>query len=242
MHEFEDNIKQKLERRHIQPSATAWSNLSQRINKHEQTKPKSKSWFWGVAACLIGVLLLVGGLFTTRNTSPAIVVTPTHLKQDHKIVKVPAEANNKAQTQELITNKKSKETSVKQVVLANTNTPKKAGKTSDAKKSKPNVKAITQQDNLSFEDRKVQEVVAKVAHLKKENKQVTDAEIEALLIEAQNDLRQHNIQAQVAGNISAEQLLKDVEAELNQSFRDRVFEAIREKLGTVKTAIADRND
>ena len=42
--------------------------------------------------------------------------------------------------------------------------------------------------------------------------------------------------------VDAEALLENVEAELDQSFRNKVFEAIKSSYNSVKTAVAQRND
>jgi len=41
--------------------------------------------------------------------------------------------------------------------------------------------------------------------------------------------------------VDANALLQDVEAELQDSFRTRVFETLKSTFKTVKTAVADRN-
>ena len=42
--------------------------------------------------------------------------------------------------------------------------------------------------------------------------------------------------------IDASDLLQDVEADLDQSFRDKVFKTLKSSYYSVKTAVADRNN
>ena len=44
------------------------------------------------------------------------------------------------------------------------------------------------------------------------------------------------------GVVDARLLLENVEADLEKSFRDKVFEALKSNFNFVKTAVAQRND
>ncbi len=100
-------------------------------------------------------------------------------------------------------------------------------------------KAITK---LSFEDLKLLEVVAQVQELKKINNIVSDAEINALLDQAQKDIALHKIYNETTKKVDANALLQSVEDDLEQSFRDRAFKAIKSGYHYVKTSVAERNN
>ncbi|MBN2868356.1 MAG: hypothetical protein JXK08_06775, partial [Flavobacteriaceae bacterium] len=90
---------------------------------------------------------------------------------------------------------------------------------------------------------KIQELVAQVQNLKDKNKTVTDSEIDALLEQAQNEIRlQKEIYNNATGVVDAKALLSEVEQELDESFRDKAFKALKENFDFIKTAIANRND
>ena len=85
-------------------------------------------------------------------------------------------------------------------------------------------------------------MVAQVQALKNENKVVTEADINALLVEAQKEIALNRLSQQTSGFVDANALLESVEQELDQSFRAKVFEAIKTSYNTVKTAVAQRNE
>jgi hypothetical protein len=65
-----------------------------------------------------------------------------------------------------------------------------------------------------------------------------DTEIDALLSEAQLQMDSDKIKR----SVNANSLLQDVEADLEQSFRDKVFESIKTNFKKVRTAVVDRNN
>ena len=94
----------------------------------------------------------------------------------------------------------------------------------------------------TFEDEKLKEVVAQIQELKNTNEAVTEDEIDALLKEAEKAIFKEKIKSANTQTVDADALLQDVEADLQQSFRDRVFEALKTSYETVKTAVAERNN
>jgi len=99
-----------------------------------------------------------------------------------------------------------------------------------------------QLQNLSFEEQKIQQVIAQVQILKDHDNAITDADLEALLAQAQNDIVQEKLYRENSGIVDARTLLQDVEADLDRTFRDKVFEALKANFNFVKTAVAQRND
>jgi len=79
--------------------------------------------------------------------------------------------------------------------------------------------------------------------MKAKNIDVTDADIDVLLKEAQKEIIRNRIYNKTTSVVDANALFQDVEAELNQSsFRNKVFEALKSSYNSVKTAVAHRND
>ncbi len=90
---------------------------------------------------------------------------------------------------------------------------------------------------------KVNDVVAEVNALEAENISVSDAEVEALLIIAQRELLSEKIINQNTNEVDATALLLDIEAELYpESFRNRVFEALKDGYVKTRDALATRNN
>jgi len=77
----------------------------------------------------------------------------------------------------------------------------------------------------------------------KENKtgKITDAEVDALLAEALTKIKGDRSAKSVSENIDANSLLLDVEMELEQSFREKVFDVLKEGYFKAKTAVVNRN-
>ncbi|WP_438422282.1 hypothetical protein [Aquimarina macrocephali] len=98
---------------------------------------------------------------------------------------------------------------------------------------------ISPVDSLIIED-KVAGVVAQIQELQKNNAQVTDDEINRLLLKAQREISTAKILK--SSTVSASTLLQDVEAELDETFKQRVFEALKTGFQKVKTAVVERDN
>ena len=95
---------------------------------------------------------------------------------------------------------------------------------------------------LTFEDSKALEVVNQIKKLKIENGTVSDAEIENLLKQAHKDIVRAQLYNKATRTVDADALLQDVEDDLEQSFRDKVFDGLKSGFRTIKTAVAERNN
>ena len=71
---------------------------------------------------------------------------------------------------------------------------------------------------------------------------VSDSEIESLLQLAQKKLAINKILVEKKTTVDAGSLLQDVETDLDESFRDKIFNRIVSGYNTVATAVAERND
>jgi hypothetical protein len=70
---------------------------------------------------------------------------------------------------------------------------------------------------------------------------VTDAEVDSLLKRAQQEILQEKI-FKTDKTVDALALLTEVEGELDQSFRDQIFNSLKASFIKVRTAVADRNN
>lgn len=245
---FDKHVKEKLEKRTIKPSSDAWDRLSQRLDAVDKDEKKASYWWLGVAASVIGIVFIVTPFFkdTSKGEGNDVVKNPNHIEE----VKLTQEPKTlEAEVKEVVTLKEQVDTKALEIV----DTIKEV----DIRKSSitivtNNVTAEKQQDitptnevenvSLTFEEQKIQEVVAQVRNLKEKNNNVSDAEIDALLKRAQQEIAFKKLYDQNTGIVDANALLQDVEEELDKSFRTKVFEALKKSYGTVKTAVAQRND
>ncbi len=246
---FDKNVKEQLEKRTIQPSSDAWGKLSKRLDAEEQTEKKASYWWLGIAASIIGIVLVATQFFNnnTKEIIPQVVDNPSKV-EEIKIIKEPIKVVS--ETQKIVSIKKEDKVEV-------SNTPAKLKeeidleeKTIEIATNKSNLedsKIIHEstevlEEKLSFEEQKIQDIVMQVHNLKEQNKEVSDTEIEALLQQAQQEIAFKKLYNESTGLVDANALLQDVEEELDKSFRTRVFEALKKSYGTVKTAVAQRND
>jgi hypothetical protein len=249
---FENKIKETIEQRTIQPSAHAWDKLEAKLDESKKSWFSKNGWYLGIAASIIGVLLITFYNNTTKDDD--IIPNET-------IVTIPE--SSPEETQEKVIEIETPQESVvavaeKSVLEKAVTSPKKEGlntKVKDNFEPKPEEKvnqAIASQtteekskeDTLetSFEDLKVEEVVAQIQNLKETNAQVTNAEIDSLLTKAQEEIAQQRIFDSQTNTVNALTLLEDVEQDLDRSFRDKVFEALKDSYKNVRTAYANRNN
>jgi hypothetical protein len=251
---FEDNIKDKLEKRIIKPSENAWSTLSERLDSQVEKRHIKPYWWLGIAASVVGILFVISNVMNNDlkiDDTPKVVETDKGVESigtinldkkaesgyadsniEKAVIEAPKESLQKPKSEGGLNIKEKEETSVA-VINENMGAEEKNIKVAD-------VDIIN--ESLTFEEQKIKDVVAQVQTLKSENKTVTSADIDALLIEAQKEIALNRLYNETHGTVDANALLQDVENELDQSFRSKVFEAIKASYNTVKTTVAQRND
>lgn len=248
---FEEDIKDKLDKRTLQPSNNAWGKLSERLDDQRKKKNNKPILWLGLAASVVGILLVVSQFFineTIVDDVPKIVVVPKVVEQTqnntivvetHTNIENPPE-NNQADKKEVVKEPIKNPVIVKmefdkkQTVIAQENSIE------ELKKEPVNSVEVALKP-LTFEEEKIQAVANQIQTLK-DNNEITDEAINALLLEAQKEIRLNKLYNETTGVVDANLLLQDVEADLDQSFRSKVFKVIKSSYGTVKTAVAQRND
>ncbi|MFD0989138.1 hypothetical protein ACFQ1R_03445 [Mariniflexile jejuense] len=238
---FDQQIKETLEGRSLQPSNNAWEKLSNRLDETSQNKTKTY-WYIGVAASVVGILFIAVQFYNTKPIEPVIVNTPTVKQAENTQVAIekPETTNTVLETIQPVENVESfKENSIVKVTETNVVLDKKQ---SILKETNAIVNTKANQEALTFEEQKIKDLVAKVEELKAQNKEVTNADIDALLLEAQKEIRFKKATNKNTGLVDANLLLEEVETDLDQSFRSKVFDAIKASFGTVKTVVAQRNN
>jgi len=253
---FEEQLRDKLENRKLQPSENAWEQLSNRLNKAENKKNTKTYWWLGLAASLIGIVL-IASQFLNRDVTIIpennVVINPDFevINDNESSAKIASEEvqfeTSQPTSVELPNDKKVTEQPATNnlIIPNNSNSMQMALINEDVKTIDPVSKSeyikVTP-TTLSFEEQKIQDVVAQFEALKNNNQNVTEAEIDALLLKAQNDIKLNKLANETSKLVDANLLLQDVEAELDQSFRNKVFEAIKSSYNSVKTAVAQRNN
>ncbi|SIR08704.1 hypothetical protein [Maribacter ulvicola] len=244
---FEKHIKDKFQEREIQPSENAWSKIASELNDDAPKKKPVYLWM-GVAA---SVVVLLGVALFYFNENQAVNDIPA------EIVEIEKEEN----LEEVIT--KDLELFEEKVqVVAETDTKAESGTVANEEYRMPEVQennilndaidvavlepVITDNSNnkLIVSDEiinsKVVDIVARVDVLEQYN-DVTDAEVDSLLKRAQDEILRERI-FNTDNTVDAMALLTEVEEELDQSFRDQIFNSLKAGFIKVRTAVADRNN
>ena len=261
---FEEHIKQKLEARNISPSESSWAQLSEQLNAEKRHKSKKVIWGIGVAASIAGIILVTTMFLKTSQTErtlPTLVETENNSKLN--IENVSEESGNKRgfnaskaieKVTEVVSDEQRKKSNneeseeqqlLKRSVIQGRDLEKSSrfAEVSTKKLSEEMIEQkVSSPNQLSAEDVKVMEVVAEIKKLEGEGSTVTEQEIEALLKQAEKDILKQRIFNDTTRTVDANALLQDVEDELEQTFRTKVFEALRSSYETVKTAVAERNN
>lgn len=251
---FEESIKEKLDKRRLQPSKKAWDKLSSRLDAQEEKKNNKPYWWLGIAASIVGILFIVSQFLNNDNLvddEHKVVTTPKVKIQveNNKIVDEEIKMNDFVAPNEL-EKLKVKESQIEmktETIIKKNSLKESVAVNSEEKINLPekDIKANSMEvlkEEMSFEDQKVNDVIAQVQTLKEENKVVTDEDIDRLLHNAQKEIRLNKIVNKTTGVVDANMLLQDVEADLEESFRSKVFEAIKSSYNSVKTAVAQRNN
>ncbi len=248
LNKFEKRQEKKWENRQIKPSAGSWEKLDAKLNA-EENKTSQKPWKYIAAA--VAVLLVAGTFLWNPNTSetPQIVEEPVNeiiekpeMNKPENNVQIASEENNREE-------KISAEKEIKNKV---------------ASKSKPSILAEKAPEVPVLEEVKIEEAVAletisleppvseekriqskleEIIAAAAKNDQISEDEVDILLAEAASEIsRERNLKLYASGNeINANALLAEVEDEIYQSFKAKVFEVLKEGYLKAKTAVANRN-
>ncbi len=238
MEKFDKHIKTKLEERRAIPSEEAWNKIQARLPLNKKSDGIRK-YVWAIAASFIGILLVSVLFYQQEQPNPVIdpVVDKTTVEdafqEESRIVE-------KTESKEKV----SKEIEARPLVVKNEEEPLEetvVGMDTPDQKTTPPIKDIPIEKSLDVISIKANEVFAQVEALESMSLSgVTDAEVDSLLRVAQEQILAEKIFDQ-NGKVDAMALLTEVEDELDESFRDHIFDALKEGYLKLRTAVADRN-
>jgi flagellar basal body-associated protein FliL len=248
--EFEKKLQKALSSRKIQPSEAAWERLESRLEAGMPGKRKNSSYrILLVAASLI---LLIGlpvyfGMFSEKSQEPAVVEGPvekTKSEQPKRALEVPLKEQYTEEWAGVSPNEEPEtpeEQSLQEPILLqeyNHSLAFEGGSPSD-----PGPKVVVDSVGLNSLDAlvalQVDAVLSQVEVMEAASGEVSDAEIDSLLREAQALI---SMQSQMTtDSVDAMALLSEAEAEMDQTFREQLFNKLRKGFNKVRTAVADRN-
>lgn len=269
---FEENIREKLQERELQPNKDSWNALSKKLGHAPASKNNRRVWM-AVAAGFMGLLLVVSYVLTTGDESQSIqlvdenIITPSEVDEvietprleDNTLNTAPVVASETVENNldEMAIEAEDKIIPKKDIAVVKNNElepQKKATNELTPLLKKEAIVEVTnefkelpnEKSEPSKEDlfvgNKVDAVVAKVRQMEASNNEVTAEEIDALLVKAQREIATNRILASSNKKIDPSALLQDVESEMERSFRDKVFEALGQGYNKVRTAVVERNN
>lgn len=244
MDKLEKHIKEKLEERTIAPSPGAWDKIASQLDS--EPKKKSSKWqLYAVAASFVGILLLSLLFVDKGETMPEIQVVKEEM--DSIDMEKEAQSPQKDLTKTLPVQEETKVANSNLEPMTEEN-PK--GFADELPISQPvlaqkETKQVEQEKFIKESDalitQKVEEVVAQVQSMENLQREVSDREVDSLLREAQKQIMTDRLFPK-NGSVDAMSLLAEVEDELDESFRDQIFDALKEGYFKLRTAVADRNN
>ena len=232
---FDKNIRKQLAKREIKPSADSWEKLQEKLEQQEE-KRRPTFWWIGIAAAVVGIVFFAGTFFN----APVIKEDPVMVNQDFKEILQQDKPINTSQKVEKAEPLKSDAASGKKPKVL------KKGQTKPDLIDK--MKARTRIANVEVHPKGVhresipasESIAMSAPNDNRTTTAVTDAEIEALLQEAQRTIEKDSSLPGMYA-VNPEELLDHVEYELEEGFREKVFEALKEGFSKAKTAVANRN-
>jgi len=244
---FEEHIKEKLDEREIQPSPRVWDEIASQIQKAPVGK-KAYFFRYGLVAGIAAVIVLSIFYFT------------------------PKVGKNTDQTEESTVEKSTRDVEGKQPILIQEVAPlvkgMRKGENLNHKEplseksmhSRESPAGEIESDNVSVADvnggnkeeelwigsnelinAKIAELITQVDVLENTNSIVTDKEVDSLIRRAQREIVRERILGK-DNPVDATALLREVEDELDKSFRDQIFETLKAGYLKVRTAVAERNN
>ena len=81
---FENNIKDKLEKRTLKPSENAWNTLSEHLDTQVEKRNNKPYWWLGIAASVIGILFVISNVLDNDlkiNDTPEVVEANEEVEQ-----------------------------------------------------------------------------------------------------------------------------------------------------------------
>ena len=222
---LENQIREKLNSREIQPSAQAWGRLDAMLSVSEKKKPKQfKVWLY-IAAGIVG-FLFVGILFYNQENS--IIKTNNQPVVDSNSI------NKSEKSEEIIPSSIKKQSEknyneVQEIIVGN------ASKKENSEKTTPNIQEINKSviPNNSVVAHTIPEI--------KTDKTTINMDSSTSLASVENENQVTKINTKPKLQIDPKILLSQVDGEIELTFRQKVIKTINKNYDSAKQSLASRN-
>lgn len=242
---FEEHIKEKLDQREISPSVRAWDEISAQLETPSKKPPRKILWY-GIAAGFVGLFIFSLVFLNADNSKKGTENTVSDTDQTGKQEQlVPAIIKDPKGNETLV----NVENGNKEIGLTKDHMPSKDFLMSNKEEIKEmaTIDSVKKEENEALwkgseeiVEAKIAALVAQVAVMQEQNNTVTESELDSMLRNAQQEILMEKYLKE-SHSVDATALLLDVEDELEQSFRDQLFETLKSGFLKVRTAVADRN-
>ena len=251
---FENQIKEKLEAREIQPSANSWDRLDAMLSVAEEKKTKRFHFFSfqsiGIAASVM-VLLSLGLYFFNLKEIISNPANDVVVKEDINSKNKFKNKNSDNSNHEIIINNNNKVAESSSQIQPTIN---KKQKTTNNKSSK-SFNSINQKSTILNpilnRGKSIEFAATEVIAQKDAPKIIYQEKIEVskkvsvnandLLAAVENESKISNDAKKIKIKVDSNSLLSQVDGELEQTFREKVISRISKNYQEVKVALANRN-
>lgn len=239
LNKLENQIKEKLNSREIQPSAQAWDRLDAMLTVAEEKKTKP-SFGWLYIAASVLVLVSLGMFFFTQNGTqiqPQNTVVETEIKndtikQDENSIPTPIIDNQSKSNQ-------NNQVAVNQFQSSPEAQPNRLERNGKNQKSNNN-QIINEKQNQIQNQAVAENEAPKTDERKPTVNRVNTLSDEQLLASLDNSASKSANQKSTV-SVDAKKLLSEVDGEVEYTFREKVINKISKNYKEVKVALANRN-
>lgn len=256
---FEEQLKDKLEKRTLLPSSDGWSKLSERLDADEKKSKNPFFWWLSIAAGIL-IMIAISAQFFSANESKEVMPQVVEEKvieeqleakeiklNDTKAIELTSENSLAEKKENVSIIKKAQIIDYKKVTKKESKAETQLAELSGSNAKNSNTKQEGDILNKEVQDllneATLKNAVAEaLKEIKPENTSVTDREIDSLLKVASKELFKDKLKKEAIKTVDANALLLSVEDDMGQSFRSIVFEALKDSYKTVKTVVAERNN
>lgn len=231
---LENQIKEKLNSREIQPSAQAWDRLDAMLSVAENKKPKRKINWLAIAAVFVGFTIL-GTIFINKNKEITTVNENVVLETPKVNVQKNVDAVKPILKTETVLADNQAENQKNQQPKPNNQLPKP--KIKGVSIIKNNQNQVARIDNSKNE--LVPNEIQKQDFVSNQNQAIANKDLN--LIEEKDNNLPINLGTAVNIKVDASSLLSAVDNEITIEYRETVFQKIGKNFQAVRVAIAERN-
>lgn len=218
---IENQIREKLNQREIQPSANAWDRLDAMLSVEEQ-KPKRNFKWISIAAIFVG-FTLIGIFMMNKENSTENVIPSNPIVLENETEAIQNETTSKIENN--FSEVKDEEAVVHQSIK---------------KIEKPSTEINPKKDFLLDNQLKKDEVIVENQPKESTGKYI-NAESLLAEIETGEKVIIPGISTKPSVKIDANALLSTAEKEVDETFRDKVIQSINKKYNSIKSTLANRN-